>query len=546
MSRGFVREYSHRMMALVLYYLIGSLAVFAAGVLVYWWSLRWTRPISWKVFFVASLIGATSLLVLPVLKFHALGMYVDFSHWLGVLMSIRETGLPLSLSHEFIRPGTLNYFSVHFTPLVYVIALPFALIPWPEMLLMVSVLFMISSAVPLFLLAKKLTGRLWIAWLCVPLLLWYPTFQYITLYEFEMLRFSIPILLWALYFFEAKKTAWFFLFVVLASLVREEVGLTVAALGVFLFIVERARWKGIATMVIGMGTFAVITSLVMPELRQGEYAYIAAPFFSTFGDSPLHMLQTIVSRPIWVMMEMFQVTKVANIGMLFIPLLGLSFFSPTALIGMAANLGVGFVSIADVHTSYMLYYVSPSVPFVFYAVLRGWNKAHVWIRARMGKCATEEQGESALGTALIAGMFVSAIVFGPSPLSLQFWAKDVRPAPFRTQNFHISAYDVNDHHRAVATFIRMIPDDAVVSSPQFLHPHLYQKRAAMVFPDTVSKDGTVLADYVLLDLTNNSLRADSPAYVSMDEMRLVAQNDAWRLITKSEGYELYVRVPNLP
>ena len=87
----------------------------------------------------------------------------------------------------------------------------------------------------------------------------------------------------------------------------------------------------------------------------------------------------------------------------------------------------------------------------------------------------------------------------------------------------------------------MIPEDVIVSVPQFLHPRLYKKKGALMFPKLQSKDGKWQAEYVLLDTTNNGLKPESPAYVTKEEMAVVRESDEWELVKSDDGYELYRR-----
>lgn len=519
------------------FYSIGISATLLISWVVYFFSRQSRRKVHAWVLWVC-IVAIGYIFFAQILKYATLSMYADLSHWLGILQSIVKTGKPLSFAQEFVVPGTLNYLSAHFVPIIYLFALPFKLIPRPETLLVFNVLFMLSSAVPLYKLALCVQKNKYFALLITVLLLWYPTFQYIALYEFEMLRFSIPILLWMLYFWEKRKIGPYFLFAVLAILVREEVGLTVAMFGAYLLWKERQRKIGIATILLGLGAFLVITQWGMPAFRSGEFIHIAAYWFSQFGNTPIEILKGIIIHPLLLAKSVFNPIKLANIGMLFVPLLFLPLAAPAVLIIIIANIGVGLLSGAPEHTSYMLYYISPSVPFIFYALLKAWPK----ITARFNA--------QAVMNAMFVGIIISNIFFGPSPISLQFWSKDLRPAPFRTQNFHWSAYQVTDHHKKVNKFVDLIPDDAIVSAEQSLTPRLFQKKGTMIFPQLETGDGKYKADYVFIDKTNPMKTGIATVSGSYDGLRqnpqmyydLVEKDPLqWELIKTDDGYELYKR-----
>jgi uncharacterized membrane protein len=254
---------------LVLFYIVGIAATFVTAVFVYFLAFR-------RVWMVPRWLLVSAIAVVPPLlftqqafKYASLHMYADVSYLLQFLLNIATTGAPVTLTHEFVIPGTLNFLSAHFAPLAYVIAIPFAFLPYPQTLLAFNVFVMCSAAIPLYKIAQHRTGDRRFALLTAALFLWYPTFQYTTLYEFDMLRLSVPVLFWMLYTWERQWIRWYHALVFLAVLVREEVGLTVAMFGAYLILFERRRWHGAATLLIGFGAFVVITQAIIPMLRSG-------------------------------------------------------------------------------------------------------------------------------------------------------------------------------------------------------------------------------------------------------------------------------------
>lgn len=478
------------------------------------------------------------------LKYRSLHFYIDFSHWAQLLSSIATTGKPWCLNQELLIPGTMNYLSVHFVPLIYVLAIPFKIWPYGETIIIFNFLLMMSAVIPMYKLALTCQGDKRVALFVAVLLLLYPTFQYLVLYEFGMLRFSIPIILWMLCFWQKKKMLGYYLFVLLAVLVREEVGLTIMMFGIYLILIEKQHRTGLITGLIGVGAFAVITQMVMPALRGGGgYQHIAVSLFSAFGNSFSEIIINMINNPVLVLKVVFQPIKLANIFVYFLPLLFIPFLAPSILIAILANFGVGLLSVSITHSSYMLYYLSPSIPFIFYGFIKGWPK----FLAMLGtfpvggyRIRQANNIDSAAMAAVLSTLLIANIFFGPSPMSLQFWFKDLRPAPFKTQDFHYSVYNITDHHRISDEFCNLIPELAIVSAPHFLHPRLFKKRGTMIFPQLESSDGAVKAHYVLFDKTNNGLKNESPSSFTQLDFDLVEKDtENWKLVRSKDGYYLY-------
>lgn len=89
----------------------------------------------------------------------------------------------------------------------------------------------------------------------------------------------------------------------------------------------------------------------------------------------------------------------------------------------------------------------------------------------------------------------------------------------------------------------MIPDEAIVSTQEFLFPQLFKKKGSMVYPRLESKDNRYKADYVFLDRTNNGLKRSSPAYIPDEKLDMMIEHpNVWQKIIASDGYVLYRRI----
>ena len=534
---------------LIFYYLTGIVLVLGISFISHFLFARYNLKLSTWVLYLF-LIGSVYMLLVQLLKYRSLHFYVDFSHWAQLLYSIATTGKPWSLNVELLVPGTLNYLSVHFAPLIYVVAIPFKIWPYGETLIILNFLLMISAAIPMYKLALTCQGDKRFALFVAVLFLWYPTFQYLVLYEFGILRFSIPIILWMLYFWEKRNMVYYYLFVLLAVLVREEVGLTIMMFGIYLLIVEKQRRAGLITAFIGIMAFTIITQTVMPSLRGGEgYHHIAIGSFSTFGNSFGEIIINTIKNPLLVLKTILQPIKLANVFMLFLPLLFIPLLAPAVLIAILANLGVGLISRSHLHISYMLFYLSPSIPFIFYAFIKGWPK-FLTILERLNKLKLRVQERTDIASVsmgvVLTGIIAANVFFGPSPIALQFWFKDLRPAPFGTRNFHYSAHKITTHHKTATEFINHIPDSAIVSAPHFLHPPLFKKKGSIIFPRHENSSRNLRADYVLLDKTNNSHTEKSTVFrIQRDFDPVENDKQNWKLIKSKDGYFLYKRIKNI-
>jgi len=525
---------------LLILYSIGMAMTAIASLFSYCLFSRFKVKIS-PILLYALIVFSAYMLFAQWLKYLSLHFYVDFSHWLILLNNITLSGKPLNMAQEFFYPGTMNYLSAHFVPLVYILSIPFKFLPYSETIIFLNFVLMLSSVIPLYKLASAGNRNNKFSLLTISLFLWYPTFQYTVLYEFEMLRFSIPIIFWMIYFNEGNKKAPYFCFVILAILIREEVGLTIALFGVYMVIFERKYIRGLVTALTGFLAFLLITQIFMPGLRiSNDHTHVANEFFMGLGSNFWEILINILKNPSSLLHRILQPFKLANIFMYFLPLLFIPLLTPSVLISIIASLIIVTLSSSLNHSSYALYYLSPAVPFIFYAFIKSWPRFIKLLgTAKFSKKSNLEECGMAI---VLSAMMVSNIFFGPSPISLQFWFKDLRPAPFKTQDFHYSVYRITEHSKHAAEIARLIPDDSFVSAQHFLFTPLYKKKGVMIFPKTKSQDEKIEADYVFFDKTNNGLKEESPAYRNKDEFGTIeSDKQKWELVAFQDGLSLFKR-----
>jgi len=141
------------MARLLILYIAGITAVILVSLFTCYLFFRSKLKISVALLylFIASSIY---MLFMQWLKYLSLHFFIDFSHWLMLLYNIIQSGRPLNMSQEFFYPGTLNYLSAHFVPLIYAFAVPFKLCPRPETIIFLNFILMTSSTIPLYKLAS--------------------------------------------------------------------------------------------------------------------------------------------------------------------------------------------------------------------------------------------------------------------------------------------------------------------------------------------------------------------------------------------------------
>jgi|GEM_PF-993553 len=500
----------------------------------------------------------TSNLFIQFLKFLSYKYYVDFAVHLEVLWKLKN-GLSGALPFSSIEAnlyGSTNWFGTHFAPILYIFAIPFYFLPRPETLIVLQTFLIGSAALPLYWYAKEKLNSGASALFITGAFLLYPTLNYITIYDFEYLRFSIPALMFTFYFLYKGKRLLYFLFLAASLLIREEVSLVTFMVGIYAFFIMRKRKLGLITIVVSIAYFGVVVGYIMPSMRMGE-DLVYSNYFRHLGDTPLEILGTVVLHPLYVIKFLLEPTKIANFILFNLPVLFLSLASPIFLVTFP-NLFVCFLSKSITHYSIFLYYLSPSIPFIFLAAVDGINNARdaglpflkKWRYIRkniLGKNDSKKQLILSLTMTLFTTSLLTNFFFSPSIISFQFWNKKYKLGEFHTTNFHHSNYLIGEHQKLARDFVEMIPDNATVSAEQFFLPHLYTKRKLYIYP-TIKDD----VEFVLIDKRHHAKAGVGDTYIDFRKRpqyyydKVEKDHVNWDIVKEEDGIFLLRRKGYFP
>ena len=502
-------------------------------------SFKINKKQSYYIFYFSFFFYILSILCLTFGKIQALHHYVDFATHLEILWrNSHGLGLTTLMSEKY--HGGNNWFAAHFTPIIYLTYVPaFAIWPNPYVIPLSETLFITSSLIPLWLISKKYfdsdLSRLFIC-----SFLFYPTIFYTNLYGTAYIELCIPLLLWLFYFFEEKKNTLFILFLILCLMVREEVSLVTCFFGIYIMFKKR-YFLGLVTIILSLIYFYTVIFLVIPSFRVENLnsalevnilnEHLASVWYRGWGDTYPEMIKYILLNPLDVLNKILTPPKIGNFIMILIPLLFMSLGNMLIFFIAIPNLSMTFLSFSITHSSYILYYLSPSLPVFFYAAISGISKISNW----------KVVNQNALIHAILVASISTTIFFGATPISIAFWNKDYKVGNFYTTNFHYSAYVELDRHVAAKNIIKLIPDDVIVSAEQHFLPLLYKKKMMTIFPS--NENGI---EYVLIDRYNpkktgghikNVMRTD-PEF----EYQKYFQNTDWVVVKEKLGITLFKKI----
>jgi uncharacterized membrane protein len=517
---------------LIFVYSIGLLSIVLMSFFTYFVSNKFSITLNEKsttlIFLLSLTFYVLSNLYLGFGKINALHHYVDFATHLEILWR-NSQGLGLSTVMSAEYHGGSHWFSAHFTPIIFLTYVPaFKIIPSPLVIPIFETLFLTSSLIPLWLISKRYLNEN-LSRLLISSFLFYPTIFYTNLYGTSYLELCIPLFFWLFYFFEEKKNKLFILFLILSLMVREEVALVTCFFGIWMFIKKRYLLASI-TVFLSTIYFYVVMFKIIPYYN-GENLHAAMPLYKSYGDTYSEILINILFHPIDFLNKIISLPKIGNFVMMMIPLIFTPFLNLSVLLITIPNLAITFLSDSISHSSFILYYLSPSIPILFYAVITGINKLN---ESRL-------VNKNALIYTILTASISATVFFGATPISIAFWNKNYVVGNFYTTNFHRSAYLEEARDLTAKEIIKLIPDNAVISAEQHFLPLLYNKKKMSIFPEPGDD-----IEYVLIDRFNPKKTGGNRTYSQFREnpefyYNQYFKNSDWMVVNEELGVTLFKR-----
>ncbi len=361
----------------------------------------------------------------------------------------------------------------------------YALVPHTYTLFFVQAFAAAIGALPIYLLARELTGYEWPAVALSLAFLLHPTLQFITVnmftFGFHPENLFPPLFLFAFYFLHKEKWFPFGLFFLLSVLVVDSYTLVCAALGVYALVTQpRRRWLGLAMIGVSLAWLVLALKVIVPHFKIGG----GAPWFVTDMKGGQVILDKIRSLPALVAFPFAEYLARVLGPFLFLPVAGpaiLAVALPIVAVNFSALL-IGYGAPA----SYVGWQSNPVIPV---AALAGvWGFA--WVQRRLLEPRPNNVAAAPsrrrpvrvalLSVAVLVAAMVSDVWYGPLPFSLDVSADQYAVDPVRVA--------------AIDQVQKLIPESAVLSADYYLGSQFTRRPQLFWFPDRWAQ-----ADFVLID-----------------------------------------------
>ena len=388
-------------------------------------------------------------------------------------------GHPLACS--FIKAG--YHGSAHFDPILVVLSPLYLFYPRAEMLLVLQSVWLGAGVVPLYLIGRARLGSRLSGVALAAMYAIYPALHGANMYEFHSLTLITPVALWLLYFVERGQLGRYWIALVVALLVREDVAILMFFVGVYAILARRPRWTrlGWVTIVVSVVYFGIVKRFFMTSpdlLNSGSNSYSFAYYYDDL--IPNHngvagMLISFVTNPVFVLKTVLGEPKILYVLTLFVPLCFLPFCARPGRVML--GWGIVFCLLASRFAVYSPHfqYSSTIIPFAFAMTPEALRQI--------------EEGPFVRWTGLDGGRFRRALLaaaFVASVLVSWKFGGIVENTAFRG-GFVPVARSLSDKERETYAWIReqvaKIPPDASVGLTNRTGAHAANRRHAYFYPE---------------------------------------------------------------
>jgi uncharacterized membrane protein len=363
--------------------------------------------------------------------------------------------------------GVPNLLGDHFNPILIVLAPFYWLWPSAATLLVAQAVLLAVAGIPIYLWAVRRVGYVaGLSFLGSYLLFWGVLAGVV--FDFHHVVFAVPAISTALYATLNKQNRLLWASVAVAMLTREDVALTVIALGLFIAVFQR-RWLVGAAMAIANGVwFVLLLEVVMPAVGGVPYQHWT---YQSLGKGPLSAALYVVEHPLRSLQLLLTPFEKVRVGLasfgnwLFLPLL-----SPLVLIAVPSFLE-RFWSSSPTFWSFHYQYSMLPAPILTFAAIDTSARMRLWWRGRLAGVASIALPVGALAA--------SALLSFGAVHSLA----------------ELGTY-VSDRTAAqIQGCLDVIPSDASVAATDALVPHLSDR--SQIYEVTTKSD----TDYIAIDVS---------------------------------------------
>lgn len=286
------------------------------------------------------------------------------------------------------------------------------------------------------------------------------------IFDFHAVTIGTTLLLATFYFLIRKKYLYFFIFLLLSVMTKENVFLVASVFGLYLLLKERKWILGGILTVIPTLIFFYLTSKAIPNARGA--VHFALSYYSYIGDSTQGILKNIIVKPQLVLSHLVSLSSLNYLHQTLIPTGYLALLSPLYLLFTLPDLAINLLSTNVNLRSYEYHYGAIIIPFVYISTMYG----IVMLTNKVKKPFIQ----NFLFYYILVTTIVACYFYSPLP-----GMKNADYGPYITTN-----------SGKIREYLSLIPDTSSVSASNDVGAHLSHRENIYVFPNAISSADVVV------------------------------------------------------
>jgi uncharacterized membrane protein len=312
-------------------------------------------------------------------------------HWLfqsNFDLAIFDNVLYLISQGQSPISGVLGFHILgdHAAFIFYPLALFYKIQPNVHWLFAIQAIALAIGALPIFYLALNAGLKESKANTIAISYLLYPLIFNVNLADFHPEVIALPAILWAVLAARIDSVWQFCVAIVLILSCKAVLALTVALMGVWLFIFEKRRLYGAIAIVFGIAWFIIATKLIIPWFGR-ETASLTRHLYryGDLGNSYTEILKNLFFHPGIFLGAVFNLTNLSYSLWLFLPVVwGIAPKHLTPLISTIPALLLNLLASSPTQKSLTHQYSLPILPFLFLSVISTLACERGWLRSSRG------------------------------------------------------------------------------------------------------------------------------------------------------------------
>lgn len=389
-----------------------------------------------------------------------------------------------------------NYLGDHFSLITLPVSLVYKIFPSTLTLFILQTGAVAIAAFGIYLLAKKILQSP--AWAMLTLLLFscYWGIYGLVMFDYHPVVFALPLMIFGIYFaiYGNKKQQWWgYFLLVLATLAKEDMGIFVGSLGIYLALIKKDK-RGWALMVYSYIIAVVALMVIIPAFRGvasdtlSRYIHIGMP----------------VGEIVGILVNQQHITYLVR---MLAPLLLLPLLAPAALLTILPSVAINYLANYEGQLSLINHYDVATTVGVFWAMILA-----VALLRKL-------KAEKLLGLIVGGLVLVNVAILPGHPL-----VRDFKSYPERREVYE-----------QLAEIRPLIPNDAVLMATNRIGAHFGEREQLQVL-DPGYRVYAQLPDFILVDTVDG----ESAVHVQQQLTKLFSQAN-YGLVVSSDKLKLYQR-----